>query len=270
MERDPFERDQGGGSDVGRDFERDYGDEPAPAFRDAAPDFLAPIDDSAPVSGHTPPPESSGSAADTPEHDWEHANGLVYPAFRPVGTQGEPIESFDLMAATADGRSHTQPLIDEGPAGLPVVYALDAGAFDVIVSGDHLRTWGIGPADLQDAAMRNLTTWSASAPWTDEISGERRLVSSDTGDGWDAARILLPGVVDYLTGELGPHGRILIGLPERHLLVAGSLRPNDDEFATLFADFVLETSGGADEPVDRRVFELVDRRLVEFAGVAAH
>jgi Protein of unknown function (DUF1444) len=268
MERDSFEREQGG-SDVGRDFERDYGDEPAPAFRDAAPDYLAPIDDSAPVSGHVPAPAASGSAADTPEHDWEHARNLVYPAFRPVGTQGEPIESFDLMAATADGRSHTQPLVDEGPAGLPVVYALDAGAFDVIVSGDHLRTWGIGPADLQDAAMRNLTTWSASAPWTDEISGERRLVSSDTGDGWDAARILLPDVVDHLTRELGPHGRILIGVPERHLLVAGSLRPNDDEFASLFADFVLETSGGADEPVDRRVFELVDGRLVEFAGVAA-
>ena len=223
-----------------------------------------------PSAASTPPPEGGASVADTPEHDWEHAKGLVYPAFRPVGTQGEPVTSFDLMAATADGRSHTQPLIDEGPAGLPVVYALDAGAFDVIVSGDHLRTWGIGPAELQDAAMGNLLRWSASAPWTDEISGERRLVSSDTGDGWDAARILLPDVVDHLTRELGPHGRILIGLPERHLLVAGSLRPNDDEFAALFADFVLETSGGADEPVDRRVFELADGRLVEFAGIAAH
>ena len=30
--------------------------------------------------------------------------------------------------------------------------------------------------------------------WTDEVSGERRLLSSDTGDGWDAARILLPEV----------------------------------------------------------------------------
>ena len=87
MERDPFDRDQGG-SDVGRDLERDFGDEPPAAIRDAAPDYLAPIDDSAPVSGHTPPPETSASAADTPEHDWEHAKGLVYPAFRPVGTQG--------------------------------------------------------------------------------------------------------------------------------------------------------------------------------------
>ena len=73
MERDPFERDQGGGSDVGRDFERDYGDEPAPAFRDAAPDFLAPIDDSAPVSGTmmpSRPAASAGSNGPRPSQAW--------------------------------------------------------------------------------------------------------------------------------------------------------------------------------------------------------
>ncbi len=46
--------------------------------------------------------------------------------------------------------------------------------------------------------MRNLAAWSATAPWTDEVSGERRLISSDTGNGWDAARILLPEVVAHL------------------------------------------------------------------------
>jgi hypothetical protein len=53
-------------------------------------------------------------------------------------------------------------------------------------------------------------------------------------------------------------------LPERHLLVAGTLRPGDEEFATLFATFVLEQAGGADEPIDRRIFELVDGQLREF------
>ena len=114
--------------------------------------------------------------------------------------------------------------------------------------------------------MRNLAAWSATAPWTDEVSGERRLVSSQTGDGWDAVRILLPDVVAHLVAELGSFGRILVGIPERHLLTAGSLRPGDDEFAGLFAEFIVEQSGGADEPIDRRVFELVDGRLVEFVG----
>jgi hypothetical protein len=138
-----------------------------------------------------------------------------------------------------------------------------------VVNGDHLLSWGVEPAEVQDAAMRNLATWSATAPWTDEVSGDRRLISSDTGNGWDAARILLPEVVAHLVEELASAGRILVGLPERHVLTVGSLRPEDAAFAALFADFVVEQSGGADEPIDRRVFELVDGRLVEFAGLDA-
>ena len=59
-------------------------------------------------------------------------------------------------------------------------------------------------------------------------------------------------------------GRVLVGIPERHLLAAAALRPDDAGFAAMFSEFVIEQSGGADEPVDRRLFELVDGRLVEF------
>jgi len=217
-----------------------------------------------------PPPEHKVAIADAPEHDWRHARDLIYPAFRPVGTLGLSIAAFVRAALVArGGQSHAQPLLDEGPAGLPVVYTLDAGAFDIIVNGDHLVSWGVEPADVQDAAMRNLAEWSASAPWTDEVSGERRLISSDTGSGWDGVRILLPEVMAHLVEELGPFGRILVGIPERHLMTAGSLRPGDEDFAALFAEFTLEQSGGSDEPIDRRVFEIVDGRLVEFAGLGA-
>ena len=76
----------------------------------------------------------------------------------------------------------------------------------------------------------------------------------------------MPEVRDHLARELGVGARVLVGLPERHLLLAGALRPRDEEFAGLFAEFVIEHSGGADEPIDRRVFELVDGQLVEFAA----
>ncbi|MFL5683204.1 MAG: hypothetical protein ACJ77V_10775 [Chloroflexota bacterium] len=263
-----MDQDPSSGTDRGLDIERDLGDEPPAAIRDTAPDYLAPIDESAPVSGHSPAPEPISSPADAPEQDWGHAKGLLYPAFRPIGTQGLEMASIDrLQLAAHSAQSHAQPLIDEGPAGLPVVYTLDAGAYDIVVNGDHLLAWGVEPSEIQDAALRNLGAWSATASWTDEISGERRLISSDTGDGWDAARILLPEVVDHLVAELGSVGRILIGLPERHLLTAASLRPDDPDFAALFADFIIEQSGAADEPIDRRVFELVDGRLVDFAGI---
>lgn len=267
MERDPAEA-----SDYGRD-DRDLGDEPPASMRDTAPDFLSPIDASSPVSGHAPPRESTAAStaiADSPEQNWHTASAIIFPSLRPPGTTGMVVATIDADALAADAaRGHSQPLVDEGPCGLAVVYVLPAGSFDVIVNGDHLLSWAVTPEAIQEAALRNLAAWSATAAWTDEVSGERRLISSDTGDGWDAVRIILPEVVDKLSAELGGAGRILVGVPERHLLIAGALRPGDDEFAALFAEFVVEHSGGADEPIDRRVFELVDGRLVEFSGLPA-
>jgi hypothetical protein len=256
--------------DVGRDLDREFGDGPPPALRDSAPDIRAPIDEGAPISGHVPARESSTSIMDAPEHDWGHAARLIFPILRPVGTQGLRLDEVDTdtLAAHAS-QAHAQPLVDEGPAGLVVVYAMQAGGFDVIVNGDHLLSWGVPAAEIRQVALRNLAAWSSEAAWTDEVSGDRRLLSSDTGDGWDAVRVLLAEVRDHLARELGSAGRVLVGLPERHLLIAGALRPGDDEFAALFADFVVEHSGGADEPIDRRVFELSGGRLVEFSGAPA-
>jgi uncharacterized protein YtpQ (UPF0354 family) len=253
-----------GPKDVGRDPWRDFGDEPPPAWRDSAPDPLAPIDESAPVSGHVPAPPRPPSAADQPEHDWNAAQSRIYPLLRPPGMTGLTVAELDAEQLAADQtRSHSQPLVDEGPCGIAVVYAMRVGDFDVIVNGDHLLGWGVPPTEIQDAAIRNLSAWSANAPWTVEESGGRRLVSSDTGDGWDASRILLPDTAKQIASHIG-EGRILVGLPERDMLVAGSLRPGDADFADLFTTFVLEQSGGADEPIDRRPFELVGGHLVEF------
>ena len=77
-------------------------------------------------------------------------------------------------------------------------------------------------------------------------------------------RILLPDAIPHLQRALGAEGRVLVGVTERNLLVAATLRPEDAGFAAMFSEFVIEQSGGADEPVDRRLFELVDGRLVEF------
>ena len=221
------------------------------------------------MSGHAAPKPGGSSIADTPEHDWGRAARIIFPVLRPVGAKGIRADRADREALAAEAaRSHSEPLLDEGPADLLVSYALQAGGFDVIVNADHLMTWAIPADELRTTAMRNLSTWSARASWTDEVSGDRRLLSSDTGDGWDAARIVLPEVREHLSHELGTGGRVLVGVPERHLLIAGTLASGDEEFANLFAEFVVEHSAGADEPIDRRVFELVDGALVEFGDPA--
>ena len=219
-----MERDTPGGSDVGRDLGRDFGDEPAPAIRDARPT----------TSRRSTPLARSAATCPRPNRDVADGlararlgarEGLIYPAFRPVGTQGLDIESLDRdrLSRRAPSATPSRSSMSARPAcpsstprcgrlrrrrqrRPPAVVGSRAG-------GDP------GSRDGQPRAMVR------PAPWTDEISGDRRLVSSDTGDGWDAARILLPEVVAHLTPELAPYGRILVGLPERHLLTAASLRP---------------------------------------------
>jgi uncharacterized protein YtpQ (UPF0354 family) len=249
-------------------FDRDLGDEPAPAWRDAPPDVLTPIDEDAPVSGHVPASDAGASSALAVEHDWTAASAHIFPVLRPEGTHGTMLAEIDADALAAEGlKKHALPLIDPGPAGLAVAYALRSPAYDVLVNADHLLAWGIDAATLRETAMDNLRGWSASAPWSDELAGDRRLISSDTSEGSDAARILLPEVRGHLAAECGP-ARVIVAVPDRDLLIAGSLQPGDDEFAGQLAAFVAEIVEGAHEPIDRGLFELVGDppELVRYAG----
>jgi hypothetical protein len=194
-----------------------------------------------------------------PEHSWAAAAAVLRPAFRPVGTTGTTGRELRVPSARGGpGKS----IIRTGPAGLPLVYVIPGRGFDVVVGVEHLLAWGVGPDRVHDAAMANLAKWSVDAAWTNEVNGGRRVVWSDLGEGLDAARILLPEVRARLAADLGPTHRILVGVPERDLLVAARLADGDDEFASMFADYVADRARVADEPIDSRVFELVDGELV--------
>jgi hypothetical protein len=225
------------------------------------------------MSGHdaSPAPEDAAGRAqsEAPEHDWEAATPHVFPALRPVGTQGIQLAELDPAQLSQEGtKKHPVALLDPGPADLPVVYVLRTPAFDIVINADHLLTWGIAPAILRDTAMANLRAWSATAPWTDEVADGRHLLSSDTGDGGDAARILLPEARQHIAGACGGAARILVALPDRDLLIAGSLNTADTEFAGQLTAFVAEVAEDAHEPIDRRLFELVGDQhdLVPFSA----
>jgi hypothetical protein len=246
-------------------WDRDIGDEPPASFRDRAPDPLAQIDPFAPIGGHHVPDQGGPSIHDAPEQDWSAAASRLLPLLRPAGMSGTPLDGVAGRHVGTEGlRSHALPVIDKGPAGLTIAYAIRAGGFDVLVNPDHLLAWGVTAEALRAAAMENLGLWSGAATWTDEADGHRRIMSSDTGEGADAARILLAEVRRHLTEQLGDGSRVLIGLPERHLLVAASLHPDDPEFATMLAEFITINTDGADEPIDGRVLELVGDELRAF------
>lgn len=207
-----------------------------------------------------------GTISLAPEHAWEAAAPIVYPLLRPAGTHGLHLET---LATPRDAAGNVEPLVDVGPAGLIVAYVLANAGFDVLANGDHLAAWGVSPATLRDAAYRNLAAWSLEAPWSVDETDRRRVISSDTGDGWDASRILLPDAAAHLERELGgPRDRVLVGVPARDLLIAGCLHAEDPDFAPLLADFIRDYAGDSDDAIDQRIFELRDGRLVAFEPAA--
>jgi uncharacterized protein YtpQ (UPF0354 family) len=218
---------------------------------------------SAPDSGDAPPRAQS----EAPEHDWAAAADHVFPALRPAGTHGILLSELDQgQLATEGTKQHALALLDPGPADLAIAYVLRTPAFDVVVNADHLLTWGISPETLRETATTNLRAWSESAAWTDEVSDGRHILSSDTGEGGDAARILLPDARRHIAGECGGPARVLVALPDRDLLVAGSLNPEDQEFPAQLLAFVMEVLDDAHEPIDARLFEIVGDELVVFVA----
>ena len=156
---------------------------------------------------------------------------------------GRPAHASRTSTSATSGRTRTCRIPSRsstrGRPASPIVYAIQSNGFDVITSADHVLTWGVGIETLRETAYRNLATWSGGIAWAEEADGDRRLLSSASGEGWDAGRILLQEVRDHLATSLGDGGaRVLIGLPDRDLLVASRLAAEDADFADHFAAFV--------------------------------
>jgi hypothetical protein len=245
---------------------QDVADESPGLLRTEAPNVLEPIDLDAPVSGHVPPPAPAIHGADAPEHDWAAARSQVFPLVRAADTEGvDPDRVPDL--SLADSLANTLPIRRPGPAGLTVVYGIAADGFSVLVNPEHLLSWGVGGDELDAAARQNLAAWSSGAEWLEEQEASRRLLSSSTCDGYDASRVLLPEVLVRLGGlaEGSPEGtRVLIGVPDRDLLVAAPLVPGDEAFVDLFRAFVAEQFESGSMPIAGSIFELRDGELVAF------
>jgi hypothetical protein len=98
--------------------------------------------------------------------------------------------------------------------------------------------WGVGPDQVHDAAMANLAKWPLDAAWTNE---------SMAGAGWSGpawAKVWTPRGFCCLKSSPGWQPTLA--------------RPTE-----MFADYVADRARAADEPIDSRVFELVDGELVE-------
>ena len=144
-------------------------------------------------------------------------------------------------------QSHAQPLLDDGRPAFRSSTPSPAGGFDIVVNGDHLLSWGIELAELQDAAIAQPGHVGVDGAMDQRGLGRAPL---DQLRYWRRARCgadLLPDVADYLAQELGRASRALAGIPSATCSTAATLRRGDEGFFAMFSEFIVEQSGGADE-----------------------
>jgi len=103
--------------------------------------------------------------------------------------------------------------------GLTAAYVVDNERTMSYISQRLFEKWGISLDELHETALRNLTILSETLPAhaAQDESGQINLILIQMMDGYDASRILLPGLYDHLKEHLG--GPFVAGIPNRDILI---------------------------------------------------
>lgn len=146
--------------------------------------------------------------------DLEAVRERIFPMLKP----GASLEAVSASLADPDRR----PVYRPWEAGLVIALVLDAPGSVTFLRQCDLARWGTDFDSLLELALENLEAASEGLPLKmsrspDEDSPSAFIVI-DSGDGYDATRILLPRQRDFLAEVLGPE--YLVGIPNRDFLIA--------------------------------------------------
>jgi hypothetical protein len=148
----------------------------------------------------------------------------------------------------ADKRLSRLPVSDD----LVLVFALDMLRSMSFVTRVQARAWGLSPHELRRVAFDNL----AQRNFGMQLDPVRNTISVNENDGYDAARVLLPGFARRARKLLG--AAVHVALPHRDLLMVLDAERADAagieaEVETLYRSKAY--------PLSPRVFRLVDDTL---------
>jgi hypothetical protein len=147
----------------------------------------------------------------TPASAWNEARESVLP--RPLGAQmlaGLPEQSaLSLLPLVASTKQ----------AGAPKLgFVLRTERRARYVQAREVQSWDVSGAQLRAAAIENLAARSQNAKLVCTDTEHGPIVVAKSGDGLDAARVVLPGLIDVLGPELGVP--FAVAIPHRDTLLA--------------------------------------------------
>lgn len=183
----------------------------------------------------SPEADARMQAAEAQARDWTKARTMLRPKLFPAATVRRAPQLV------------TRPLAE----GVAIGYAIDLGDKDLYVDQDKFAAWCRSVSAVHEAALSNLETMSKDQgvypPRPEGAVGA--LAVFDTNDGYDAARILLPGLRGRLIDALGP--KLMAGVPARDCFLAWSAGlPKQRDFEAEVRDLAARMP----HPVSDRIF----------------
>jgi len=198
-----------------------------------------------------------------PDRQDEIVDGLVQEAVRRM-EEGNTKRSFSAV------RDQLMPMlkrrvdvsrIENDPAvtqfdNLDVVYAVQGDHYFTVATKDDLARWGQSVDEIDSLALSNLEKQTnKNQKLLCEPSGGQKLCGWASGDGYDASRMLVPGLRRQIVKELG--GPAVYAVPLESVFVA--LTRN---YASVIKGKVLQEFTTGKNPLSPELFEERNGRLV--------
>lgn len=156
------------------------------------------------------PSGPGGASAASRATSWAEIAERVLPRLVPAGFSAGP---------GAPALCLTPLLLGAGePSEIAIALVLPYTERARYLRADEPASWERRVEDVHERALANLAARSAKARFTRVDTPAGPLVVARTGDGLDAARLLLPGLHDVLAAELGTP--CAVAVPHRDTLVA--------------------------------------------------
>ncbi len=137
-------------------------------------------------------------------------------------------------------------------AKLVVAYAIDRGKTDEYIEQPMLKPWGVASDALHGRALANLEDMSSELPTAGTpppTDGGALFVAK--GDGYDAARLLLPKLRGRLLAQLGPEA--FAAVPARDLLM---MWPVNDAKQRDLVGQVAKENANRPHPLSTEIFKV--------------
>jgi uncharacterized protein YtpQ (UPF0354 family) len=151
-----------------------------------------------------------GIVPDRSTSDFAELADRIYPMLKPI-------------ALLAEVRDRRLPMLaySEFLAELIITYVVYEGRSVAFINEEHLERWGLGVHELHAQALANLRERTLKQVDYSTLGvDEQRIFIFNSGDGYDATRLLLTDVIAGWASQMP--GNIVLGIPNRDFLIAFS------------------------------------------------